>query len=405
MLWLIALALLLRLTLSGFAAWDPARFQIEEDSAEYVRLGLNLAAGHGFTQSAGQPYRPDVRRTPVYPAVLALAFLSPRGGLYVAVMAGVAASVLTVVALYRMGQLVHGTSAAWWAGLLLALDLTSAVYATQILTESLFALLLTLSFLPLLDARVRDRTAGVSAGVLAGLAALCRPIAIFVAAALLPACRWRAPGQPARAARVWVAALAASALLIGAWTARNYRAAHVGTFTSLAATNMYLHRAVHVEAHLEGRRVEDVRDAWAREFDARASGWTERERIEWMDRHGLGLVMDHPLVYAIVGLEGIGRMLSPDTIVLPQVLQADTAGAPWRAVRGAAWVQLAIVYALAAIGTVRVLRTTPWSAAVPLAVIGYFVVIGGPEMYPRFRVPLMPFVCLLAGVGLAGGER
>ncbi len=402
--WLIASALLLRLALFGLAARDPARFQVEEDSAEYTRLGLNLAAGHGFSQSTAPPYRPDIRRTPVYPALVALAVLIPCGGLYLAVLAGLGASVVTVVALHRLGRWFHGPSAAWWASWLLAVDLTSAAYSTQILTESLFALLLTISVLLLLDSRLSDRTAAVSAGLLAGVAALCRPIAIFVSAALLPACRWRAPRQRARAALVWAAVVAVSGLPVGIWTARNYRAADVGTFTSLAATNMYLHRAAYVEASLEGRRVEEVRDAWVREFDGRASAWTPRERIDWMNGHGRSLVLAHPLVYGMVALKGIARMLKPDVIVLPQILQADTARTTWRAVMGIAYAQLAIVYTLASYSVLRKLRIVPWSVAVPVAVIGYFVVIGGPEMYPRFRVPLMPFFCLLAGAGLAGDE-
>jgi 4-amino-4-deoxy-L-arabinose transferase-like glycosyltransferase len=401
LLWLMAIALVLRLSLFGSAARDPAAFQVEDDSAEYVRLGINLAAGHGFSQSAGPPYRPDVRRTPVYPSLLSLAFLVPRGELQVAVLMGVAASVLTVAALYRMGALMYGATAAGYAAMLLALDPTSAVYSTQILTESLFALLVMLSILPLLDTRLPDRAAGVTAGTLTGLAALCRPVAIGLAVALFPACLWRAPGQRARAARIWVAVLVAAVLLMGMWTVRNYRVANVGTFTSLSATNMYLHRAVHIEAHLSGRPVEEVRDAWVREFDARAGTWTERERIDWMDRHGSGFVLAHPVTYLIVALAGIARMLSPEAIVLPRVLNVETTGPLWRAVSSAEWVQLAIVYALAAYGTIPAGRAAAWGVAVPLAVIGYFLVIGGPEMYPRFRVPLMPFFCLLAGVGLA----
>jgi 4-amino-4-deoxy-L-arabinose transferase-like glycosyltransferase len=403
--WLLAVALMLRLALFASAARDPARFQVEEDSAEYVRLGENLAAGRGFSQSTAPPYRPDVRRTPVYPSVVALAFLAPRARLHLAVVTGIVASVLTVVALYRMGALIFDPTAAWYAGLLLALDPTSAVYATQILTEPLFALLVLLSILPLLDTALTDRRAAVASGTLSGLAALCRPVAIGLAAALLPACFSRAAGQRARAMRVSVVVLAASTLLIGAWTARNYRVAHAATLTSLSATNMYLHRAAHIEARLSGRPVEEVRDAWVREFDARSAAWTERERIDWMDRHGRSFVLAHPVTYVVVAIAGIARMLSPDAIVLPRVLGVDIATTLWRTIYIATWGQLAIVYALAAYATVLWSRRRPRRIVLPLAVIAYFLVIGGPEMYPRFRVPLMPFFCLLAGAGLARDGR
>ena len=80
----------------------------------------------------------------------------------------------------------YGATAAAYAGLLLALDLTSAVYSTQILTESLFTLLVTLSMLSLLDTRSSDRAAAIASGTVTGLAALCRPVAIGLAAACFP---------------------------------------------------------------------------------------------------------------------------------------------------------------------------------------------------------------------------
>jgi len=46
-------------------------------------------------------------------------------------------------------------------------------------------------------------------------------------------------------------------------------------------------------------------------------------------------------------------------------------------------------------------RMSPLGASVLAAPIVYFLAIGGPEMYPRFRVPIMPFVCAFAGAGLA----
>jgi hypothetical protein len=119
-----------------------------------------------------------------------------------------------------------------------------------------------------------------------------------------------------------------------------------------------------------------------------------------MNDHGRGLVLAHPLVYTLVALRGAARMLTPDHIVLSSLLGGDAAPA-FRALHAAAWVQLAIVYVFAVMGVARMWRVSPLRVAVPLAPIAYFLVIGGPEMYPRFRVPLMPFVCVLAGAGLA----
>ena len=45
------------------AAPDLARLFSPPDSAEYVAIGHNVAAGHGFSADSAPPYRPDLRRT------------------------------------------------------------------------------------------------------------------------------------------------------------------------------------------------------------------------------------------------------------------------------------------------------------------------------------------------------
>jgi 4-amino-4-deoxy-L-arabinose transferase-like glycosyltransferase len=401
--WLLAAALALRLALAAGAWVHAERLLTEEDSSEYVQLARNLAAGHGFSQAVQPPFAADVRRTPVYPSFLAALLAVPGSGARCAALVGALISVLTVAATFRLVDAVMGPAAAWRAALLLAFDLTSAAYATQLLTEPLFTLLLVLSFLPLLDATGPPSGAGLVAGVLSGLAALCRPIGILVFAALTPACfvhRRDGGRRLGVLATMTVVAIA----MTGAWTFRNYRAAGTATVSSVAATNMYFHRAAYVQAWLDGRRVEDLRADWQRDFDARAGTWTEEERVLWMNAHGRNLVLNHPVVYAIVALRGVARMLTPDHIVLASLTGGATT-ALFRVVHAIGWVQLAIVYGLVAMALARVRAVGVPRLLVPLAPIAYFVLIGGPEMYPRFRVPIMPFVCALAAAGLGTADQ
>ena len=397
LLWLFAGAIALRVALAAGGWAHPERLMTEDDSAEYVRLARNLSAGHGFSQAASPPYTPDVRRTPVYPSVVAVVFGVPGAGTRAAAIAGIAVSAATVLATYRLASLLLGPAAAWWAALLLAADLTSATYASQLLTEPLFTLLFVLSFVPLIEARAPAWRGAVTAGVLSGLTALCRPIAIVAAVALAPECRLRRSLRDA--AWLLLAAAVVAAAFTGAWTLRNFRQSGTATVSSVAATNMYFHRAAYIEAWLQHRRVEDLRDEWERDFRVRSSSWSERERVRWMDEHGRDLVLAHPFVYALVAMRGAARMLTPDWIVLSSVMGGEHTPA-FRAVYAVGWVQLAVVYVLAAIGVARLGRVSRLELAVLLAPIVYFLLIGGPEMYPRFRVPLMPFVSVLAACGI-----
>jgi hypothetical protein len=83
---------------------------------------------------------------------------------------------------------------------------------------------------------------------------------------------------------------------------------------------------------------------------------------------------------------------------------------PW-AVALVAYVllHLARVYAGAARGVLRVTRgaRSRWPAHVLLAGIAIYLVVvaAGPEAYARFRVPVMPFLAIFAGIGWGSSTR
>ncbi len=59
-----------------------------------------------------------------------------------------------------------------------------------------------------------------------------------------------------------------------------------------------------------------------------------------------------------------------------------------------------------ALGVFRVWRTRTLVAMVLLGAVAYFLVVsGGPIGYSRFRHPMMPMICIFAGVGLVSERR
>jgi len=61
-----------------------------------------------------------------------------------------------------------------------------------------------------------------------------------------------------------------------------------------------------------------------------------------------------------------------------------------------------VLYPAALVGLVAGLRGPGWLGVLLLGLaIVYFVCMSGPEAYARFRVPLMPVLAVLAGVGLS----
>ena len=379
---------------------DPSRLLSPPDSAEYLTIGHNVAGGRGFSADVNPPYRPDIRRTPVYPALLAGVFLLPNGDERLASLMGALASAATVAAMYWIAWHLFGPRAALIGALLLTIDVTSASYSVLILTEAVFTALVAAGIVVLMRRPLRPPSA-VRGGLLLGCAALCRPAGILLALVSLPVCAWRNSGRRL-VARDYTWVNAAFVLVALLWVVRNVIVAGTPTLTSIASVNLYFHRAAVVEASLQGKTVDEVREEWERRFAALSDQWTEAQKMEWMSQHARDIILEHPMTYAQITVAGFLYMMQSDPFVLCRLLGLGEGSSGYNAAGVAASVQLWFVYPAAVLGLLAAARDEGRrrSALVPLAFFAYFALISGPEAYPRFRVPIMPFVTMLSGVGV-----
>lgn len=393
-------ALLCRAALWAFALPDSSRYFSPPDSAEYLTIARNLAAGHGFSGDASPPYQPDVRRTPIYPSLLAAVLLTPFGGERLAALVGVLAGSAAVALTFWIAWRLFGARAATAGALLLAVDLSSASYSPLILTETVFTALMMAGVIALMR-RPPAQHVDVTGGSLLGVAALCRPAGILLGLVSWPVCAWRGAGWRA-AARGYLRVNVAFAVVALLWVGRNVAVADTMTFSSIASVNIYFHRAVFVEARILGKSPDAVRATWEREFEALSAQWSDAAKMKWMAERGRSIILAHPLVYMQVTIDGFLLMMAPETAVPSQLLGLATTSAAHRAVGAAASIQLWLVYLAAALAVVASVRDPERRRAmfIPLSFIAYFVLVSGPEAYQRFRVPIMPFMTMLSGVGI-----
>ena len=203
------------------------------DAADYHRLAARLAEGRGFTLGPDDAPYPTTFRPPLLPAFVApfYALFGPRYGVGLLVQAVLSALVVpAAAALARAATRAAGRDEAFAAraatapALLVALWPALVYFTSALLTESLAALLVTVSLL----LAVRLWTHGGAAlatglGAALGLAALARPTALPLAAALAA---WIALGPARRAWRLRIADAALVALVCGLtvapWIARNH---------------------------------------------------------------------------------------------------------------------------------------------------------------------------------------
>ena len=221
---------------------DPGWFDTP-DSVEYDRLARNLLAHGVFSSEDAPPWRPDAFRTPGYPVLMAvvygLAGHVPAAAVALQLVLGSVTAGLVGVLGLRLGL---SPRAASLAALAVAVDPVSVLLANQLLTETLFTLLLAAGLAGL--ARYWER-GGIgwlgASGLALGLATLTRPLLLFVLPLLTPLFAVADRRTPWRA---WltrgVPFVLLPLLLITAWAARNYREA--GVFTPSAVGTGMLFR-------------------------------------------------------------------------------------------------------------------------------------------------------------------
>lgn len=402
--WIAAAAgLLLRIALFLVASEEPGRRLYAPDSLDYQRLAVNLIEGHGFSRDSSAPYRPDILRTPAYPAFLAVLYRfggpHPALGVFVGVLLSGASIFLAKRAVQtwapraRIGPV---------AGAFVALDLGAAAYANYLLTEALFTFLLLLAF-DLLGRTVRSASFGsaFASGAVLGVAILCRPIAVALPLIVLAT----------RNRRIILSLVLGSFVVVAPWVARNAISAGFFGVSSVGSVNLLYHRASAVEDASLGRPHETA----ATPADA-----SDRDAVAGMRRQGLDVLRRHTGWLIRLTLYAWLRTFGPDEDPIFGLFGVRTDPSPWWLTRSAAshqplapslaenlveggFLLLLGICVARGLGAWKDPRLRPLVVA-SLGVVAYFLLVSGPEYYGRFRVPILPFLAFIGDAGTIRGS-
>ena len=188
------------------------------DEQQFVDIGRALAAGHGYVSDS-------YRANPVLPAYLALVFRTFGDGYLAARVGQALLGALTCVLVARVARRIDGEPAAAIAGGLAALYLPHVYLTGVFYVDTLVTFFSAVTTLLVLRATTRHGMADwVVAGVALGITALTRPLYV---AYLPPVCVWWLwrRGSPRAAAQCLAFVLGVAATILP-WTARNYRVYH-----------------------------------------------------------------------------------------------------------------------------------------------------------------------------------
>ncbi len=405
---LALLALLLRLGWIAYAGWTSGGGFSYDDERLHWQLGRNLVTGGALVSDDGR----YAARMPLYPLLLAPFAALGGAGVLLARVAQATIGAATVALLYSLAREGLGRRAALLAGLLLALDPFSIFFANLLLTEVAFtcvAVGLTLAVWRLLR-NPRSAAALISVALLGGAAVFTRPSSLGWVGALWVVLAIFGPSRPRAMAQVFLCATALAVLLVN-WGARNQRV--IGEYALLSTNGgVTLYDAQGPQAdgssnqaflrempELEGlnepqrdRRLRELAVTQMRSDPARVArlAWVKFLRTwsltpnEANHRSGATAVASA----AFTGLVLLAALTALARSALRRARRAapakdgrDARGAPPGARRG-------LFYALL------------------LLPIVYFTVVHCVYVGSlRYRIPLMPFLEVLAAAAVVGGSQ
>ena len=437
--WLIAIllvALILRFGLLLSLAQDPRRF-LQSDASGYDQIAANLVAHAAFSVADQPPYLPDAFRTPLYPYFLAAIYWIAGRSYVAVVVVQCLLSLATVGLVFKLGSVIGGRAAGLAAALIAALDVGQIIHANLLLTETIYTLLLVLALVVLWRLLAGGRLwLAAGAGVLLGLGTLCRPVALYLPLALAAlAVAVMQTGWRRRLAAAGLL-LAAYALTLAPWLARNQLIFGAPRLSSIQGYNLLFFNAGYLRAQVEHVPLEQADAELAREVrPALAAAGDNPFRQEAVyQAHAGQIIAAHPWLYARLHAQGALLMLVlPNTNFLANMLgilstptgliaNLRTRGL-WESLRalgdfyqsylsrspqlplflGALALEaasLALAYLLDLVGVWALLRARLWPALGLLLVpMLYFMAVTGPVGYGRYRIPIMPLAAVLAGAG------
>ena len=407
----------LLLILSGAAAlrllWvlhaqtQPVSFA---DPGWYYAVASNIVHGYGFTVriiseewAAGPGGSATTLWPPGWPFTLAAAFFVFGTGLTVAKLINVVAGVITVYLVFRMGEMLFERRVGLIGAALIAFYPNLVYWSSTLYSDVYFTMWFCLAFFLML--RTRDWQGKSSLwgsallGLVIGVAALIRGQGLLLP--LYALLLWLMTLGRAEAIKRTLVAVAAVAVVILPWTVRNVATYHAPILVSANdGFNLYVGH----NPDATGRFVGPT-ELWAMD-----PGISYREREALFSREGRDLAIEyavhHPGREVVLSLKKLFYLFVPDSDALDWA-NYGTSVAPDSVREGLMWFSDAYYWLLLLLGIGGVVaawrqRAVRWLLFVFASWAAFHVVFFAE---PRFHIPLLPLVALVAALALLEIQR
>ena len=409
----LVIALIFRISIL-FPVFGDVSHAIHNDTASYLDVAINLINGNGYSHCINSPYFFDSIRTPVYPLFLSLFFgLFDNGYLWV-VLAQIIIDLGTVFFIYKIGDRLYSRRAGQYAALFYALCSHGVTYAGLVIPECLYTFLLTVLIYGLVSSRGRSMLFLV---VVSTILCYLRPISMYALVLFIPYVIW----YRRQKSRILVPIFTLSLLL--PWMFLMQSKTGYFTFTSISSYNVSATYANALTADINSTNETEERNALLIKMKAPVFGDCEGDYryIGEMKEEGLKTILDNPLTYVKVHLQSWPNAFLPEiSYVLKNWGMVSNKKGTLSVInqeglingvkhyfsdRGNVVIMVLplvilwlLVLGLFIMGIVQGYRES--SILLFLFVIVFYSLIPGPATTSRFLMPVVPLICLIAGMGL-----
>jgi len=422
------------------------------DSYESDGMAMSLVKDHRFYQSEPAFYFPpkyriplfeirtptDAFRPPVYPLFLAGVYSLFGHKPYVATIIQLILSSLTCVLVYHMGEVFIRKGVGFIAGLLLALDFPTAIYGNLILTDIFFTLLFLVSIYFILRFfREKKRRYLIYSAILLGASALCRLVILYfvilIVLAFIVTYRKNIKKGLLNYSIYFLIFVAA----VSPWAVRNYITYGSLSLSISQGSNLFFYNAAYLEAYKRGGydNLEIIRKEMQEETDkifAEEGITSPFEKSKLYQKLAMNKLLTDPALYTKIHLIGALKIFATPTFLLPErifgisldesiamakgknFLTESFANASrdlieyfiqnWKLLLYLPFLLLYLLflYLLAGYGLYQTSKKKNLGSTffLFLLIIVYNALIVGQHGAARFRIPLMPYIDLIAGYGL-----
>lgn len=399
---------------------EPA---IESDALEYNQLALSIISDKSFENF-------NSFRTPGYPLFVALLYSMSSSSVQFVLLVQIFVSLASIFLIYKIAVLFLQPKISLLSAFLFAFDTTQATYTVSLLTETLFVFLFLLSVYCFCNYLKYNNILSLCiSALILGLATLVRPILIFFPVVVVPIILIERDMKTTHKLIRILCFVLIFFLTVSPWLLHNYSKYGEAKLSSISGLNLLYYNAAYTEASKTGKSVDEARKEFnikAAElgadtadiycfknssiYSAIAKQYIKGNLLLYAKQHlkgtinmfkGFGvqkLAMTLNLTAESNHSEYIGRSGIFNRIT--NFIKGKSAGILLLYLLLGLYLWTNYIFSVYGIFVLCKDRKMIMIILLFILIILYFAALTGVVGYPRYRIPLIPFINILCATGI-----